>query len=154
MSSDRADDYARHWDNLLWTVTGILVAVDGALLVYMSDQAGQNFDPWIGFSGLGLAVAAVYFAASFRELRQRVTTDPEVKAIIGEGRRFFQWPVFVLMFLWLEVNWIRLLLENRPELCIRTWCIGTASLAYTIWLYWIGRGLMTRPIALEPSKDV
>ena len=70
LKEDRIDQWARHYDTLLWTATYILLALDGALLVYCSDR--DKFRTSLALGGMSLNIVTVRIAASMRELRHLV----------------------------------------------------------------------------------
>lgn len=108
------DDWARHFDNLLWTITAIFLAANGALLVHQSEKA--NFLPGLAIGGLLLTGVTVYFAASMRELRHRVGEhlDPALRDILEKDRAIYQWQAFVTLFLLFAGSWIWLLVLYAP----------------------------------------
>lgn len=136
MDSNRLDEWVRHYDNLLWTVTSILFAANGALLAYSSDK--DNFVSDLAIGGLVLTGLTVYFAASMRELRHRVQghLDGELPSIIQEGRRLYQWWAFIALFVMLTVGWTRLLLANEPAWWPRSLIFGGGVAITTLWLGW------------------
>jgi hypothetical protein len=126
--SSQYDEWARHFDNLVWTVTSILVAANGALLVHLSNK--DNFHPRLAIGGLLLSVATVYLVASMRELRQRFQSklDEPTQALLSKGRKLYQWHVFVGIFLMFIVFWTWLFVEFSPA-CTPAWLtLGGASL--------------------------
>jgi hypothetical protein len=133
MENSRYGEWARHYDNLLWTVTAILLAANGALLVHSSDEA--DFVSGLAIGGLFLTVLTVYFAASMRELRFRFQKhlDPELRSIISKGRILYQWPAFLVLFLAFIVGWTWLLTSHAPG-CRLPWLIlgGAAGFATII----------------------
>lgn len=108
-----AAEWARHYDNLLWTVTSIFLAANGALLVHCSQKA--NFLWPLAVGGQLITVLTVYFAASFRELRYRAVQqlDPGLQ-VIWMGRRLYQWQAFVALFMVLILGWAWLLVHYAP----------------------------------------
>lgn len=116
MDNNRLDAWVRHFDSLLWTVTSILLAANGALLVYSYSSDNRKFVSGLAVGGLILTGLTVYFAASMRELRHRFQErlDDELKALIQQGRRLYQWWAFIALFLLLIVGWTWLLCARAP----------------------------------------
>ncbi len=111
LKEDRIDEWARHYDTLLWTATYILLAADGALLVYCSDRA--KFRTSLAFGGMLLNVVTVYIAASMRELRHKVGGKLDRKMMETlKDRKLYQWGAFVTIFVLIAGGWILLLVEN------------------------------------------
>jgi len=132
MKSRDMEAWGRHYDMLLWTVTTIMAAAIGGLLVY---NVG-HFSIWLAVSGFILTIIAVYFAASFRELRHKVEEyyiNEEIKEALS-NRKFYQWPAYLLIFIILEALWIKLLIENRQDLLWVWIVIGSAGIGLII--YW------------------
>lgn len=134
----RRDEWARHYDVLLWTVTGILLAMDGALLVVCSDP--QSYHTALAIGGLWLAVANVHFAASFRELRQRVVGSDPSAQFWQAGRRLYQWEWFVGIILFVEAAWSRLLWSHWHVRPIYLWLVSGGAVLVTLWDAWQVRG--------------
>ncbi len=109
MDSKEAAEWGRHFDTLLWTVTAILAAAIGGLLVY----ATERFDIWLTLAGFSLTIITVYFAASFREVRHKIGKQYSegVKEIL-RSRTLDQWLAYRLIFVILAWLWIKLLIEN------------------------------------------
>ncbi len=112
--SKNIEDWGRHFDTLLWTVTAIMAAAIGGLLVYVHNSIndGKKLDIFMVSSGYLLTLAAVYLAASFRQLRlrcQKHYTD-KIRMILEE-KRLFQWPIYTSIFVILEVLWLKLIFE-------------------------------------------
>ncbi len=110
---------ALHYDNLFWTVSTIFSVIISGLLLHQK----SNFDISLSLFGLLLTIIAVYFAASFRELRSKalkeVRRNDKTKDILKhlKNRGFGgQWKAYILIFLVLELFWVRLLIENKPAL--------------------------------------
>ena len=132
--NNNADEWSRHFDTLLWQVTTILAASIGGLFIYCN----QYFDLWVSIIGLLLTIVPVYLAASFRELRGRLSDqlDPKIQEAIHQGRKLFQWEMYCLVFICFEILWVRLLLTKAPEdwpQCI-TYILGTFAILITIFL--------------------
>ncbi|MFH1245637.1 MAG: hypothetical protein V1662_04055 [Candidatus Omnitrophota bacterium] len=118
-------EWGRHFDMLLWTVTTIMAAAIGGLLVCTINK----FDISLAIVGFMFIILAVYFAASFREIRHKVEEFyiDKMKRILKD-RNLIQWLVYRLSFEILVIFWIRLLIENSNN-------------AYLIW-FWIVIGII------------
>lgn len=115
MDPKEAEEWGRHFDTLLWTVTSILAAAIGGLLVYTTEK----FDIWLALAGFSLTIITVYFSASFREVRHKIGeyyTDG-IKEIL-RSRTLDQWLAYRLIFVILAWLWIKLLIKNCNRL---TW---------------------------------
>lgn len=137
MEKSELHQWSRHYDSLLWNVTALFAAAIGGLLVYASSTP----DLKIALFGLFVTWFPVYFAASFRESRDKVNLQlPEGdRKILFDGRGFKQWEPFVVLFLGFQVLWPLLLLEKDPEQW-GTWLIlGTLAVMVTIVLYCLGK---------------
>ena len=136
MEQDELGQWSRHYDSLLWNVTTIFMAAIGALLVY----SYSNFNFIISIAGMVLTCVPVYFAASFRELQNRVNAQLDVttRNILFKKRKFLQWWVYVGIFVGQEVLWTILLLSKKPEsrFIITTFCI--AIIVITVALGYLG----------------
>lgn len=146
VGDERWDEWARHYDNLLWTVTGILLAADGALLVHCLGPG--NFKIALGLGGLFLTLLAMYFAASFRELRHCVgdMLESNLSSILSERRKLYQWPLFVTLFSILTVSWIALLFVNAPNFRTCWTLFGIAAVGAVLVLgfqFWRRRKVRT-----------
>jgi hypothetical protein len=130
-------ELSRHYDSTLWNVTSIWVAALGGLLVYCI----ENFDTWLTVLGLLFTVCPMFFATSFRELRQRVHRQlPRELAELHVSRaRIRQWDVFCLIFLVLAVSWARLLLINSWELRWSWVALTLIAVLVICWLWKVSR---------------
>jgi hypothetical protein len=61
-------ELSRHYDSVLWAVTGIWTAVIGGLFLYVKG----DFDLWLALFGILLTVFRMFFAESFRKMRRHV----------------------------------------------------------------------------------
>lgn len=116
MDPKESAEWGRHFDILLWKVTTIMAAAISGLLFYTINK----FDIILAIVGFFLAIIAVYFAASFREVRHKVGeyyTDG-MKQIL-RSRTLDQWLAYRLIFVILAMLWIKLLIEN----CNKVWLI-------------------------------
>jgi len=146
MTSKDIEAWGRHYDTLLWTVTTIMATAIGALLVYVS----SNFDPCLAIFGFILTILAVYFAASFRELRHKVEEHydkecPEIAEVL-RTRRFPQWWAYLLIFIMLGVLWIKLLIKKYPDLLCIWIVIGVIGIALMTYLGYKSGGIKTNVV--------
>lgn len=111
-----SEEWGRHFDILLWTVTTIMAAAIGGLLVCTINK----FDMGLAIAGFFLTIIAVYFAASFREVRHKLGKyyADEMKEIL-RSRTLNQWLAYRLIFAILAILYIKLLIEN----CNKVWSI-------------------------------
>lgn len=121
-----SEAWGRHYDTLLWTVTTIMGVAIGGLLVYLHN----NFDLWLAVSGLILTILAIYFAASFRELRHEIECHYGNKKVLEArvNRKFHQWWAYVLIFIIIELLWIKLLVDNSPAFLLLWILMGIGGL--------------------------
>jgi len=136
-------EWSRHYDVLLWTVTGLLTTANLGLLAfafsgYMKDW-GSGFLIVAAVLGLWLTFCMLFFPASFRERRYMVHEsipegymkrhlDPDRSEPRGEKPKLRQWVVLrvncaILGFVWLCF----LLLVLLP-------LVGLANHSLVIWL--------------------
>lgn len=104
--------WSRHYDTLVWTVTGIFAGADGGLLLY---AFSTEKPAWIVcVIGISLTVLAVYFIASFRSARRIVHSKMKDEDIqIARGAPFLkQWRIFVLFWVAMLCFWFGLLIYN------------------------------------------
>ncbi len=142
---DRIDEWARHYDTLLWTVTTIFLAADGALLVYCSEDG--KFRTSLAFGGMWLNVVTAYLATSMRELRHGVGSTMDNG--LSPGRKLYQWLPFISIFALIAGGWILLLVENinywqdnihgwlksiHDGVCFSLIVLGVFSVSYIAWL--------------------
>src|SRR5882724_11809050 len=98
LKEDMIGEWARHYDTLLWTITYIFLALDGALLVHCSEDG--KFRTLLALGGISLNFITVNLVASVRELRHRIggRMDEAVKESLHEGRKLYQWSFFIFIF--------------------------------------------------------
>ena len=99
------EEWVRHFDILLWTVTTVFIAGIGGLLLHIYDQESTPDTYLISF-GLLLTTIAVVFAASFRHQRQKVweKTQKSFQELMNSREpMFYQWTHFVIIFLALDL---------------------------------------------------
>lgn len=116
---DELHAWSRHYDNLLWTVTGMLAGANGGLLLYAYSQ--KTPPHWLYYAlGISFTMLAVYFSSSFRSARNIVhgqMSEQGRKVARGSGLWLFkQWRVFVVFWLLVLAAWIVLLIQNHLEL--------------------------------------
>lgn len=121
--------WSRHYDTLLWTVTGIFSGANSGLLLYAYDSKSDVLGVYI--LGIILTFITVYFARSFRANRESVhdllaaiKSKEESEEETGERKKaleglvsspgYEQWPIFVLFFIILNTLWIVQGLEIYP----------------------------------------
>ena len=131
---DRALEFTRHYDNLLWVVTSLLLPANAGLLAF----AAQNPSAQIGILGVLLSVVTVFFAASFRVLRLRLHSR------LGRGDSWLyagaagwagQWKIYVCLFIGLSQLWVSLLWQQFPRWRIGWGIVSVAALGAFVWLY-------------------
>lgn len=135
---DRALEFARHYDNLLWVVTSLLLPTNAGLLAF----AAENPSAQIGVVGVLLSVITVFFAASFRVLRLRVlarlnrdtSRDDSwlYTGVVGWGG---QWRVYVGLFVALSLLWISLLWTQFAKWRVGWGTLMIVALSCFVWLY-------------------
>lgn len=137
MNSNEIETWGRHFDTLVWTVTTIMGAGIGGLLVYSKD----NFDTFLALVGFILTVIAVYFASSFRDLKHRCEKyySKEIKEVLSNWK-LSQWGVYILIFILLGLLWIKLLIEKKPELRCLWIIVGTIGIGSMIYFGYKSRG--------------
>ena len=103
------EDWERHYDTILWTITTIFAVAIGGLFSYVN----SNPDFWLSIFGLILTGITIYLATSFRQLRHGYKKKKSPSHLS-------QWPVYILIFWGLGLLWIRLLANCFTE---SFWCI-------------------------------
>jgi len=131
------EDWGRHFDILLWTVTTIMAAAIGGLLVCTTNK----FDIGLAIAGFFLTIIAVYFAASFREVRHKVGEhySAELKEVL-RSRKLSQWGAYRLIFAILAILYTKLLIENSNN-------------SWLIWLWFIMGSIGTVRIMLLKYEE-
>lgn len=130
-------EWTRHYDELLWRVTTIFATADGALLIFCVEKKTDSLIPYV--IGILLPPIAVYFAASFRELKNGLSLK---MAEVYSKQLFFprklpQWEAYVAMFFLLTVAWMWLLLQKGDPFF---WCgfaggIISTNVVAVLWLF-------------------
>ena len=130
-------EWSRHYDSLLWQVTGLFAAGIGGLLAY----SFSRYHDAIAVAGLILTCLPVYFAASFRESRDRVNKQlgSEIRQVLFEGRRLRQWPWYVSVFVILEGLWAYLLVTNSPDYRCLWFAVSTAGVVLILFCSCFGK---------------
>lgn len=152
MQDSEVHAWSRHYDSLLWQVTAVFTAGIGGLLAY----SVSSFYVEIALAGLALTCLPVYFAASFRESRDKINKHlgEKDRGVLFADRKLKQWKPYVSVFLILQVFWAWLLLKNRLEL----WWIWLAllllALGFTVYWSHLGRAQIPVPDAnVEVQKN-
>lgn len=106
-NNDNLEDWARHFDLLLWTVSTLFVTA----LVFLINLSIGLKDFFVTFIGYLLSIIPIYFATSFRELKFLMINklDGKIKKIFEEKRKFPQWFIFNLVFFIISLIWLKLL---------------------------------------------
>lgn len=106
------EDFERHYDNLLWTVTTIFAAAIGGLFVYVHSKP----DYWLSIFGLIVTGLTIYLATSFRQLRHFYSNKK------NSLNHLPQWPVYIFIFWGLGLLWTNIIANT----CSEFWCIFIA----------------------------
>lgn len=137
-------EWSRHYDNLLWIVTSLLTGANAALMAIAADNK-SDFPIQVCVLGMVLTVLTVFFAASFRSIRRRLSDRLERDRpgkytwLVKGGKKWFrQWPVFVLFFAIVAVLWTTILLAKSPQHRCIWWVVLGASLLLLSALFWFG----------------
>ncbi len=128
-------EWSRHFDSLLWTMSGIFLAAIGVLAVYSLD----HFNLWVCLGGLILTGTTAYMIASFRALRRRIHEhmDPVSVQFLRGPRGLKQWPAVLVILGLFVVLWISLLIDKVPSMA---WLwIGLGVLCLGLSYYWLWR---------------
>ena len=126
-----------HYDSLLWTSTAIFIGAIGALFAFCSSEYNYN----VAIFGLGLTLAALYLATSFRELRHKFQSklDCPTNKDSDSEHRYKQWSVYVSIHLILIVLWLVLLFENSRAIWYAWVWIAVVALILTACIWYDGR---------------
>jgi magnesium-transporting ATPase (P-type) len=108
--------WSRHYDNLLWTVTGIFAGANGGLIIYVYSGVDR---PWIVYvAGIVFTILPVFFAASFRSARKTIHNDmDEDERMLARGSSvliFKQWWIFVAFWLAVLYAWYYKITDQHP----------------------------------------
>lgn len=138
MDSKESAEWGRHFDILLWTVTTIMATAIGGLLVCTINK----FDIGLAIAGFFLTIIAVYFAASFREVRHKIGEyySVELKEVLC-SRKLSQWWAYRLIFAILAILYTKLLIENsnNPWLILLWFIMGSIGIVGIMLLKYEGK---------------
>jgi len=151
----QAFEFTRHYDNLLWVVTSILTTANAALLAIVGDSLSIE----VGLIGIVLSVLTVFFAASFRLLRQRVNSRINAHSR-GAYRWLYggipgwpgQWKIYVGFFALLTWLWVSLLLKNHYRFRWAWHLTGIGASAVLLGLYRAARHTSTLTYASKREE--
>lgn len=133
---EQALAFCRHYDSLLWVVTSLLATSNAALL----GLGGRAMSIQVGLLGVGLSVATVFFAASFRQIRGRIlcrlNTDRWLS--VDTRGRMRQWPWYVAFFAGSAALWFSLLFSHFPSDDLVWVVLAGATTAVFLLLYGAG----------------
>ncbi len=122
------EDWARHYDTLLWTTTTIFLTAIGVFFTYVNSHP----DIWLSLFGLILSGSTVYFAASFRQLRYQEGPKGKIR------KGLLQWYPYLFIFWCIGELWIRLI-SYSCYVCF--WCIFVSvSLAWSAYIIFMAIG--------------
>ena len=151
--NDHIQEWSRHYDQIQWVVTSILVAAVGGLLAF----AFTTFNPSIALLGLGLTNLTLFFAASFRQLRHRLHAELTGPAKdlppFRPGGRVRQWPIFVATLAVVDFVWLALLFEHGLLLTL-TLGLALISLILLVPLYRMGNWRAPKPANTSTRASV
>lgn len=119
MELEHINNWKRHYDNLIWTVSSILLAANSLLINALIQTEECRFKVLITLLGLLLTTSTVYFAASFRnlvngysekyykDLRKLKEKDPEDEEDIRKihSVALKQWLIYMIVFWLIGVFW-------------------------------------------------
>jgi len=144
MESSEAATWTRHFDTLLWQVTSIFASAIGALLAY----SYSDFHLPIAIAGLFFTIIPIYFGASFRELRYRMSKhlDMSIQNALSEGRSLYQWQFFVSIFIAFQLLWVMLLTQKLSQFWMVWVLLGFMSFAVSVWLAFIGKHTVDKTV--------
>ena len=142
-----AMEWSRHYDTLLLVVTSLFAGANATMMGIVADQPSD--DPAsmpVGVFGILLAIVTVFFGASFRSIRGRITgrinlTVPDRYLILlrgGEGL-FWQWLVYVVFFGAICGFWVWYLVSRFREHSEIWAALAFVSLVFLIALFILGR---------------
>lgn len=121
MDFERTENWIRHYDILLWTVTSLLLATNTFLFSSLIKMKSEFFLLRVAISAIGLflTVITVYFAASFRKLRHAFIDKYHKDAQQSEDEKQYandiekiyqaglkQWTIYIVIFWAIAVAWI------------------------------------------------
>lgn len=132
MDQKDLQEWSRHFDILLWTMTAFVAAGVIGLLVYSTEHP----DLYLCLGGIFVTTIGVYLTASFRGLRRKVHVhlDDEIIKVIRPSK-LRQWPILLLSVAVMLAAWIGLLCQIEPDQAIIWILIG--ALAFVLDVYWV-----------------
>lgn len=137
MNDSELHAWSRHYDTLVWTVTGIFAGADGGLLLY---AFSIEKPAWIVYViGISLTVLAVYFVSSFRSARRMIHDKMKHEdSEIARGAPFLkQWRIFVLFWVVILCFWFYLLIYNHILQFVLWYILGFIILLFMLgFAYW------------------
>jgi hypothetical protein len=135
MDNKELHAWSRHYDTMLWTVTGIFSAANSSLILYLYSRQSPVWPTYV--LGIVLTLLTVYFAASFRSARQSIHNilPPAERTITRGSPELKQWLVFLAFFSLLLFFWIVLLIQNCPHLAVLWAGMGIAVVGI---MYYVG----------------
>ncbi len=137
MNTSELHAWSRHYDVLLWTVTGILTGGNAGLAVYALNAESI---PWIVPSvGMIVTLLTVYFAASFRSARRFIHRQlpKDEQAIVRGSPTMKQWGPAVAFLLLVHVLWVTVLWTRFPTHRFLWSVLGIAVAALILWTAWV-----------------
>ena len=106
------NEWSRHYDQIQWTATTILTGIVGGLVAYSYTVNVGKLNRVVVYVGFALTWLSVYYAASFRELRQLLHANMENKNeeefLSRLPHKLKQWPAFLVAFGVLAAAWVNL----------------------------------------------
>lgn len=135
LNIEHLQEWSRHFDSILWTMSGIVFGILGGLGVYSID----HFNVWVCLAGLIITSIASYLIASFRAVRRQIhdrmkNMNSEIVELIRTPKGFKQWPVVILFITLITILWITLLIIKIPYY-LWLWCI-LGLLNFLLSVYW------------------
>ena len=161
VNSSELHAWSRHYDNLLWTVTGILAGANGGLLVYVHSLQEPQKPHWVSYVlGVSLSMLGVFFASSFRSARKHVHDQMEDgEKLVARGSPlwlFRQWWVFVIFWLFCLVAWYSLLIVEHVEYLIAWLILLVVCAVIVVLLAWFAeypKNTQTAQAAAESDAE-
>lgn len=103
--SQKFEDWARHYDSLLWTMSTLFLGILSIMLFSIDNDKPSLMYVLFGYF---LTLAVLYFATSFRELRYLVgkESNERLKKVYQQKRKFPQWLLFNIIFFFLSLFWL------------------------------------------------
>lgn len=114
-------EWSRHYDELLWLVTSLLIGANAALLAITCDKDKTSIRVCV--LGIAISLLTVFFAASFRKIRRRLRARLEKQYgtrydwLVGGSKGWLkQWRVYVSFFAGFAALWLSFLWTKSSEL--------------------------------------